>query len=101
MDERPSLQSRLLELAPKAWREAPSMPHMTYPCFTYRLEGAKVDRGDNRPYLIHPKYSVLYISQQANDGIIRQMLEAFPNCAFDRHYEADQLHHYSFTLYYT
>ena len=100
MAERPTIQAKLRELAPKAYREGPSTPHLAYPCFTYRLEGAKVARGDNLPYLIHPKYSVLYICEEANDGIIRQVLEAFPHCAFDRHYEADQLHHYSFTVFY-
>lgn len=100
MGNRPTLQAELRTLAPKAWREEPSMPHMSYPCFVYRPSKPRVIRADNRAWLIHDCWNVIYISQEENAEIVRQMLEKFPHCEFDRLYEDDQLYHYSFTLFY-
>lgn len=100
MADKQSLQDKLRTMAPKAWRESPSSPHMTYPCFVYRPSKPKVNRADNIAWLIHDCWNVIYISQEENREIIKEMLEAFPYCEFDRLYESDQLYHYSFTLHY-
>lgn len=96
-----TLQATLLELAPKAWYKRPPDNRMTYPCFLYRLSRPDTKRADNKVYAYTPCYNVIYISKDPNDAIVRQMLENFEYCDFDREYQADGLFHYSFTLYWT
>ena len=97
--DRPTLQSTLLELAPKAWYKRPPDNRMTYPCFIYRLSKPDVKRADNKVYAYFPCYNVIYISTEPGDEVVRRMLERFKYCDFDREYQSDGLFHYSFTVY--
>ena len=97
--ERTALQAMLRTLAPKAWYKRPSDNKMSYPCFLYRPSRPQVGHADNRAYMYTPCYNVIYISQEPNDSIVRQMIETFEYCSADRDYEEDGLYHYSFTLY--
>ena len=97
---RTELQAKLLDLAPKAWFKRPPDNRMSYPCFIYRPTTPSVRRADNRLYLYLKGYNVIYISQEPNEDIERQMLETFEYCSSDREYESDGLYHYSFVIYY-
>ena len=99
--DRPTLQETLLEMAPKAWYKRPPDNKMTYPCFLYRLSRPNTKRADNKVYAYTPSYNVIYISKEPGDLIVRQMIERFEHCTFDREYQADGLFHYSFVLYWT
>ena len=92
------LQQKLLTLAPKAWYQKPPANKMTYPCFVYKAVEPIVKRADNKAYLLMPRYEVLYISQEEDDGIWERMNEAFEYCDFGVKYISDQLHHYPFTI---
>ena len=72
---------------------------MTYPCFLYRISNPKTNRADDKVYMYFTCYNVIYISTEPSDAIIRNMIENFDYCSFDREYQADGLFHYSFTLY--
>ena len=98
-EDRQSLQRALLTMAPKAWFKRPPDNQMAYPCFVYRLSSPDVKRADNKVYAYTPSYNVVYISQSPSETIVRQMLERFEHCSFDREYQADGLYHYSFVLY--
>ena len=93
------LQEELRKLAPKAYFKRPPDNKLTYPCFVYRPSRPQTRRANNRVYMYTPCYNVIYISQEPNENIERQMLETFEYCDSDREYEADGLFHYSFTLY--
>lgn len=99
--DRLTLQETLLEMAPKAWYKRPPDNKMTYPCFLYRLSRPDVKHADNRVYAYKPCYNVIYISREPSDLVVRQMLERFEYCSFDREYQTDGLFHYSFVLYWT
>ena len=92
------LQQKLLRLAPKAWYQKPPANRMTYPCFVYKAVEPRVHRADNKAYLITPKYEVLYISAEEDDGIWERMLDAFPYISVGRKYVSDNLYHYPFTI---
>ena len=94
------LQTRLLKLAPKAWFKRPPDNKMSYPCFIYRQSKPMVGRANNKAYLQIPCWNVIYITHTPSETIIPQMLEEFECCDFDREYEADELFHYSFTIYF-
>lgn len=87
------------DLAPKVWFKRPPNNKMSYPCILYRPGKPATKRADNRLYMYKEGYNVIYISQEPNETIMKQMLETFEHCSFDREYESDNLYHYSFTLY--
>ena len=98
-DPRLDLQAALLEMAPKAWFKRPPDNRMTYPCFVYRTSKPHVLRADNRVYAYKSCYNVIYYSTEPAEEMIRQMLEKFEYCDFDRDYQSDGIYHYSFTIY--
>lgn len=94
------LQHALSPLAKKVWYKRPPDNKMVYPCIIYRLSIPNILRANNHAYAQILGYNVIYIAQESDDDIIRQMMDQFPHCAFDREYESDGLFHYSFTIYY-
>ena len=99
--DQPTLQATLLGLTPKAWYKRPPDNKMSYPCFVYRLSNPDTKHADNRVYSYTPCYNIIYMSTEPNDRIVRQMLEGFEHCSFDREYQADNIYHYSFVVYWT
>ena len=97
--DRLSLQAALREIAPKVWYKRPPDNKMTYPCIVYRLSRPDTRRADNKVYAYTPCYNVIYFSREPADEVVRQMIEGFEYCGFDREYQSDGIYHYSFTLY--
>lgn len=97
---RTEFQSKLRELAPKAWYVRPPANKMTYPCFVYKSISPVVRRADNRGYFHTPGYEVIYISETENELIVGQMMDAFPHCSPGASYVSDDLFHYPFTIYF-
>lgn len=95
------LQSKLRELAPKAWYQKPPSNKMTYPCFVYKAVEPTTVRADNRNYLLMPRYEVLYISETEDDSIWERMDAAFEHLSIGRKYASDNLYHYVFTINYS
>jgi hypothetical protein len=100
MGTRLELHAELLKIAENVYYQAPSDLKMKYPCIRYNVSAVKTEHADNRIYRKLKSWHVTYIALRPNDTIIDTMLEAFPTCRFDRHYEGDNLHHYSFVLFY-
>ena len=100
MERRLELQSKLRELAPKAWYQKPPDNKMTYPCFVYKSIEPKLIWANNRGYIAIPGYEVVYITDREDDEIMMQMVEEFSFCHIGRKYVADNLYHYPFELYY-
>lgn len=100
MGTRLELHNELLQLCDHAYYQPPSNDRMEYPCFRYRLSKVNKIPADNTAYLRHKSYLITYINLQVNDSIIDTMLDRFEYCRFDRHYVADNLHHYTFELFY-
>lgn len=73
---------------------------MTYPCFVYKAVEPAVARADNRMYLVMPKYEILYITPEEDDGIWERMNQAFEHLSIGRKYVSDNLYHYPFTINY-
>ena len=100
MGTRQQLHRTLLTLAPQAYHQPPATTRMVYPCFRYELSGVNQRFANNHNYNLINRYSVTYISKEPADEKVHEILRAFAYCRFDRHYTADNLHHYVFELYY-
>lgn len=96
---RHSLDVILKSLCPNVYYQAPSKG-MKYPCIMYNLTGKDAQFADNKRYLPYDQYDIKVISQNPDEPLVNQVLNAFDNISFDRPYKAENLYHYVYTLYY-
>ena len=99
MRPRENLSDRLHELCENVYFQPPENIKLKYPCIVYTFEGAEKIRADNIGYLLYGKYQVLYMSRDPDDPVIWKLLSE-PMTHLDRAYSSDDLHHYSYTMYY-
>lgn len=80
--------------------QPPSSISMKYPCIRYSKSGKDLKRADNQIYQSVNRYEGVVIDSNPDSEIPDRLLEHFQMCTLDRVYTANNLHHYSFTIYY-
>lgn len=78
--------------------QPPSSVIIKYPAIVYAIKDVETTFADNRAYLKAPSYEVTLIDKNPDTPYIEAILD-IPYCTFDRHYKADNLNHYVFTLF--
>lgn len=73
---------------------------MKYPCCRVRVQGGRARYADNGTHIFTPSWELIYISYEPDDQKMIDIMQTFSRITFQRHYTADSLHHYSYTLYY-
>lgn len=76
--------------------QPPASVKIKYPCFVYSLENAPVGYADDGNYKVNERYLLRYITKDPDDLLVGVLLRT-DRFSFDRHYCADNLHHYVFT----
>lgn len=101
MAPRTELNEKLVELlgSRNVYFQGPSNRKMKYPAIVYDYSKFPVVRADNDAYLIRTAYDLTLIDTDADSSFIDPLLH-LPYCSFDRHYISDNLHHFTFTLFY-
>lgn len=101
MAQRLELQTLLETLlgSRNVYFQPPASISMQYPAIRYSLNDIENLHADNRVYSQRKSYSVTLIDWNP-DNVYVDKLSALPTCSFDRHYVADNLNHYVFTLYF-
>lgn len=79
--------------------QPPESVKLQYPCIVYRLNNMGTEFADNRPYTVNDRYQVTLITRNPDDEV-RNRIAEMAMCTFDRHYTADNLHHFAFNLYF-
>lgn len=79
--------------------QPPENTKILYPCLIYDYSKIHEMHANNQKYIWKHSYSLTYITKDPSDSIV-SVIYTFPYVQFDRHYVADNLHHYSFTIYY-
>lgn len=79
--------------------QPPASIKLEYPCIIYSLDNINVKRANNNPYILTPRYQVIFITKNPDDERISKFLE-LDNSSFDRAYTKDNLKHYVYTIYY-
>ena len=100
MDDRLKLQ-RLLEGllgSDQVYFQPPETIRMRYPAFVYSLSAVSAFHADDSPYIAKNRYEVKLITRDPEPELFTTLcyLSGF---SFDRHYVADNLHHYVFDVY--
>lgn len=96
------LQNELVEIlgTNNVYYQPPENVKIGYPCIIYELSRIKSDYADNRSYKLSNSYTMTYITNDPDDGLVRTFLEHFKYCSFDRVFRSDNLYHNVFTLYF-
>lgn len=71
---------------------------MGYPCIVYELDRIVKKRADNGVYLKTRRYQVKLITKNPDDPMV-DTLASMAHSEFERHYTADGLNHFVFTIY--
>lgn len=79
--------------------QPPASVKMSYPAIVYRLDYIQNQSADNLVYSQDRRYQVIVIDKDP-DSKISDEVSKLPQCVFDRSYNADNLNHFSYTIYY-
>lgn len=101
MASRLELQSMLEGLlgSNRVYFQPPETVKMEYPCIVYFRTNYEKTSADGIMYKLDKSYQLMFITREPDPAIL-DVLVALKYCRFDRHYVADNLHHYIYTLYY-
>lgn len=101
MASRNQLQSKLEELlgSRNVYYQPPSNLTMAYPAIRYSLSNIGINHANNASYIQSRRYELILIDKKPDNPVIDKLLQ-LPSCSFGTHYKADNLNHYTFTLYY-
>ena len=98
MQNRPKLSAAFHKIVDNVYYDPPESIEMEYPAIKYNLVNIKTDNANNSPYITTPGYSVTLMDWNPDSEYVAKIL-ALPYCSFDRHYTANDLHHWTFTIY--
>lgn len=79
--------------------QAPSDSLLNYPCIIYERDHRAVSFANNSPYRHTKRYQVTVIDRDPDSSYPDKVAD-LPLCNFERHYQADGLHHDVFNLYF-
>ena len=77
----------------------PSSVRMQYPAIVYSRKDIEGRFANDKIYRKLPCYEAILIDKNPDSEFIDKILD-LPYCSFDRHYEADNLNHDVFTIFY-
>lgn len=90
---------RILEGYQNVYLDPPESINMNYPCIVYKLSDIDVTYADNKSYRKFNRYQLIYITEDPDDPNIYKIMD-FEMCSFDRSYNSDNLHHFSYDIFY-
>jgi hypothetical protein len=101
MAPRQQLQNLLEEIAgaDNVHFQPPSNFEMSYPCIVYERDGSDTQHADNVKYVHAKRYQVTVIDRHP-DSELPDQVEEQSFCEFERHFKADNLNHWVFTLFF-
>lgn len=82
---------------PYVYFQPPESVKLSYPCFIYSHTDNYTIHSNGKPYLYYDEYTITYITKKTDPMIVKSMLQ-LPRMAYDRHFTADNLHHYVFKV---
>lgn len=99
MGQRLELHEVLRHICPNVYFQPPASVKMVFPCIVYSLDKIEATYANDAPYTLGNRYQLTYICRDPDDDT-RNTIARLPMCRFDRFYTADNLNHYSYTIFY-
>lgn len=97
MATRLELHDKLLAICEHVYYQPPETIKMVYPCIIYELERDDLIHADDYAYHRKKRYSVMIVDRNPDSSLPDIFSEAF-NIGMSRHYTADNLHHFAYTI---
>ena len=101
MGNRLDLQTKFEEIlgSRNVYFQPPASLSMRYPAIRYELKDFQNKSANNSSsYITSTGYECTLISREP-DTVYLQEIFKIPHCKFGRYYRAENLHHYTFTIY--
>lgn len=100
MANRLDLQTRFENIlaSRNVYFQPPASISMRYPAIKYSLNDVEITFANNGVYRNTPSYEVTLIDRNPDSEYVFKILQ-IPYCKFDRFYTADNLNHWTFTIY--
>ena len=101
MGTREELDAVLCEVlgSDHVYYQPPENLKLSYPCIVYSLSKPFVRHADNDTYHRRKCYELTYISRNPDEAAVDQLAD-LRYCSMDRAYTAENLYHYSYTIYF-
>lgn len=101
MDRRHRLHEILCEAlgSGNVYFQPPASLRIEYPCIVYSLSRIDTNHSGNLPYRFQRRYMLTLIDKNPGSPLVDRILK-LPRVAFDKAYTADNLHHFTFTIYF-
>lgn len=101
MSDRLDLQAKFEEIlgSRNVYFQPPASVLMLYPAIRYKLKDFRTKSANNSTtYTMSTGYECVLIMKEPDTEYLQQIFK-IPYCKFGRYYRADNLHHYTFTIY--
>ena len=101
MGDRLDLQAKFEEIlgSRNVYFQPPASLQMRYPAIRYELKDFQTKSANNSSaYIVNPGYEGVLIVSEPDEEYLQKIFQ-IPYCKFGRYYRADNLHHYTFTIY--
>jgi len=96
---RTELQTLLEGITQHVYFQAPPNDQMRFPCILYSRNGSSVDHANNELYRHAKQYQVTVIDRDPDTELVDK-IEALDYSTLERSFQADDLNHYVFTLFF-
>lgn len=83
----------------QVYYQPPETVKLKYPCIIYFLSGERDWHANNFPYHRLRSYDMTYITKDPDDPMV-DVLNDLKYCSFGRSYVSDNLHHFTYSIYY-
>lgn len=101
MSNRLDLQTKFEEIlgSRNVYFQPPASVLMKYPAIRYELKDIRTQSANNySAYFMSPGYECTLITKEPDTEYLDKIMQ-IPHCRFDRYFKADNLNHYTFTIY--
>lgn len=100
---REQLQTLLMDIlgTNQVYYQPPESIKMSYPAIIYDLNNIGTIHANNHAYTFTKSYDITFVTYDPNpDSDVNKRILELPLCKFNRHYTADNLHHFVYVLYF-
>lgn len=80
--------------------QPPESLKLQYPCIIYKINTGDTQFAGDMPYVFRRQYELVLVSKNPDEPFIDKIAYHFPMSRFGRFYTADNLNHWTFTIYY-
>ena len=101
MSDRLHLQAKFEEIlgSRNVYFQPPASVSMRYPAIKYDFKDLKTKSANkSSTYIMSTGYECILIMKEPDTEYLPKIFK-IPYCRFGRYYKADNLHHYTFTIY--